>query len=172
MNYKKLGLTDMSVSTLGFGSSCFNNFFKDSNFDFSAESLENVRQIINKAFELGINYFDTAPWYNNAQKLLAVGLKGHERSSYYLATKVGRYNSDKEPQHWFDFSYARTVASVEESLKIFDCDYIDLIQVHDFEFATDLDIIVNETLPALDDLKKQGKLKYIGINSYSIEKLK
>jgi aryl-alcohol dehydrogenase-like predicted oxidoreductase len=57
-------------------------------------------------------------------------------------------------------------------LKIFDCDYIDLIQVHDFEFAADLDIIVNETLPALDDLKKQGKLKYIGINSYSIEKLK
>ena len=172
MKYKNLGTTGMKVSTLGFGSSCFNNFFLDSNFDYSPDSLANVKSIINKAFELGINYFDTAPWYNNAQHLLAIGLNDHERSSYYLATKIGRYNSDKKPAEWFDFSYERTVRSVEESLKIFNCDYIDLIQVHDFEFASSLDIILNETLPALNDLRNKGKVRNIGINSYDLSLLK
>lgn len=172
MKYRKLGSTDMNVSMLGFGSSCFNNFFLDANFNYSDESLQNVRDIINKAVGLGINYFDTAPWYNNAQYLLAIGLKDHPRASYYLATKVGRYNSDKKPQEWFDFSYERTIKSVEESLKIFNTDYLDLVQVHDFEFASSLDVIANETLPALDELRKQGKVRYIGVNSYSIQKLK
>lgn len=107
----------------------FNNFFKDSSFSDTEESFEKIRNIINTAFRLGINYFDVAPWYDNAQRRLAVGLKGHERSKYYLATKVGRYNSDKNPTEWFDFSYKRTIESVEESLKIFETDYIDLIQV-------------------------------------------
>ena len=71
-----------------------------------------------------------APWYGNAQNLLAIGLQDHKRSSYYLANKVGRYNVDKSPSEWFDFSYKRTISSVEESLKIFNCDYFDLIQVN------------------------------------------
>lgn len=172
MKYKKLGNTEMNVSILGFGSSCFNNFFSDTNFDNSPNCHKNIKDIINKAFELGINYFDCAPWYNNAQYLLSIGLENHSRSSYYLATKVGRYNSDKKQKDWFDFSFERTIRSVEESLSIFKCGYIDLIQVHDFEFASDLNIIINETLPALDSLRKKGLVKYIGINSYCIDKLK
>lgn len=78
---------------------------------------------------MGINYFDVAPWYGNAQYLLSKGLENHERFSYYLATKVGRYNSDKDPSEWFDYSYKRTIESVEESLKIFNTDYLDLVQV-------------------------------------------
>ena len=85
---------------------------------------------------------------------------------------MGRYNSDKKQKDWFDFSFERTILSVEESLRIFKCDYIDLIQVHDFEFASDLNIIINQTLPALDSLRKKGLVKYIGINSYCIDKLK
>ena len=145
MKYKRLGQTDINASILAFGkidynklfhfkiifkgASVFNNFFKDSNFNYSPESLQNLKNIINKAFELGINYFDVAPWYGNAQNLLAIGLKDHDRSSYYLATKVGRYNVDKPPSEWFDFSYQRTIKSVEESLKLFDTNFIDLIQV-------------------------------------------
>jgi aryl-alcohol dehydrogenase-like predicted oxidoreductase len=79
--------------------------------------------------DLGINYFDVAPWYGNAQHRLAIGLEDVPRSSYYLATKIGRYNSDKEPTEWFDFSYQRTIDSVEESLSLFKTDYVDLIQV-------------------------------------------
>lgn len=116
------------------GASVFNNFFNDASFTNTEESLENVRRIIRTAIENGINYFDVAPWYGNAQNLLAVGLKEHDRSKYYLATKVGRYNSDKKASEWFDFSYKRTIESVENSLRIFETDYIDLIQVFLFKF--------------------------------------
>ena len=172
LKYNQLGSTNMYVSNLSFGASVFNNFFKDATFDNSPESLNRVKSIIRTAISVGINYFDVAPWYGNAQYLLAVGLEEIPRSSYYLATKIGRYNSDKGPKDWFDFSYERTIESVENSLKLFNTDHIDLIQVHDFEFAPSLDQIVNETLPALAFLQKQGKVKYIGINSYSIQKLK
>ena len=67
--------------------------------------------------------------YGKAENLLSQALKDHPRSCYYLATKVGRYNSDKPCNEWFDFSYKRTIESVENSLKLFECDYIDLIQV-------------------------------------------
>ncbi|RNA06535.1 L-galactose dehydrogenase-like [Brachionus plicatilis] len=172
MKYKRVGQTDINASILAFGASVFNNFFKDSNFNYSSESLQNIKNIISKAFELGINYFDVAPWYGNAQELLAIGLKDHDRSSYYLSTKVGRYNVEKPVSEWFDFSYQKTISSVEQSLKIFDTNYIDLIQIHDFEFADDIQQIVTETLPALDQLRIQGKVRYIGINSYLMEKLK
>ncbi|CAF0745779.1 unnamed protein product [Brachionus calyciflorus] len=172
MKYKRLGKTDINAPVLSFGASVFNNFFKDANFNYTPESLQNVKDIISKAFSLGINYFDVAPWYGNAQQLLAIGLKDHQRSSYYLTTKVGRYNVEKDPTEWFDFSYQRTISSVNESLAIFNTSYIDLIQIHDFEFAEDISQIVNETLPALNELRNQGKVRYIGINSYSLEKLK
>lgn len=108
----------------------FNNFFKDSKFDLGPESVVKVKGIINTALELGINYFDVAPWYGNAQLLLARALCNQPRSKYYLATKVGRYNSEKNPQEWFDFSANRTRKSVEESLQLFQTDYIDIIQVY------------------------------------------
>jgi aryl-alcohol dehydrogenase-like predicted oxidoreductase len=78
---------------------------------------------------LGINYFDTSPWYDFSSILLANALKDKDRKSYYLATKVGRYY-DEDATKWFDFSYQRTVQSVEDSLKLFNTDYIDLIQVN------------------------------------------
>ena len=150
----------------------FNNFFKDSYFESNAENILKIKLIIKTAIDLGVNYFDVAPWYGDAQFRLAIGLEEIPRNSYYLATKVGRYNCDKPATEWFDFSYQKTIESVDRSLEIFKTSYIDLIQVHDFEFANDLSQIVNETLPALAQLQKQGKVRYIGINSYSIEKLK
>lgn len=92
--------------------------------------MVNVKRIIQTVLDMGINYFDVAPWYGNAQYLLAEGLRDHSRSQFYLATKVGRYNSEKKPTEWFDFSAKRTRESVEESLRLFDTDYIDLIQVY------------------------------------------
>lgn len=107
----------------------FSTFFRDSQFPFNEQSFARVKEIIRTALELGINYFDVAPWYGIAQDFLAIGLESVPRDKYYLATKIGRYNSDKSEQHWFDYSYKRTIESVEESLKLFKCDYIDLIQV-------------------------------------------
>jgi len=67
--------------------------------------------------------------YGVSEILLSDALKDYPRSSYYLATKVGRYSSDKPCNEWFDFSYKRTIESVENSLQLFGTDYIDLMQV-------------------------------------------
>lgn len=69
----------------------------------------------------------------------------------------------------FDFSAERTLQSVDESLQRLGLEYIDIIQVHDMEFAPSLDIVINETLPALQKLKDSGKVKFIGITGYPLE---
>ena len=61
----------------------------------------------------------------------------------------------------FDFSYNRVIQTVQTSLERFGVEYIDLVQVHDLEFALDLNQIVNETLPALHEMVKQGKVRWV-----------
>ena len=77
-----------------------------------------------------------------------------------LATKCGRYGFAD-----FDFSAKRVIASMDESLRRLQTDYIDLFQVHDVEFG-DVQQIIDETLPALRQLQQQGKARYIGITGY------
>uniref|UniRef100_H2ZLA0 NADP-dependent oxidoreductase domain-containing protein n=1 Tax=Ciona savignyi TaxID=51511 RepID=H2ZLA0_CIOSA len=89
------------------------------------------------------------------------------RQAYYLNTKVGRY--EKEYSKMFDFSAERVIRSVDESLQRLGAEYIDVIQIHDMEFAPSLDIIINETLPALQKVKEAGKVKHIGITGYPLE---
>jgi hypothetical protein len=99
-----------------------------------------------------VNLLDTAPWYGygESERILGRCLRaaGVPRGAYYLSTKVGRYLPDLLEQ--FDFTYARTLRSVDESLARLQVDYIDTVQVHDPEFAPSLDIILSETLPALE----------------------
>lgn len=130
MKYKKLGSTDIIASEIGFGAAVFNNFFLDSCFKLDEVSKEKARVIVKKAIDFGINFFDTAPWYGNSEHLLGVGLQGHPRSSFYLATKIGRYNPGTPETEWFDFSYQRTIESVENSLRLLNTDYLDLVQVN------------------------------------------
>ncbi len=130
MEYKLLGSTDMQVSKIGFAASIFANFFADADFKANEqESHERIKRLVNRAFEHGINYFDTSPWYGQSEWLLGKALEGRPRDTYYVATKTGRFNSDKSATEWFDFSYDRTIQSVESSLKLLNCGYIDLIQV-------------------------------------------
>ena len=112
-------------------------------------------------------------------------LPDYDRESFVIATKVGRYN--KKAKDMFDFSYAKTISSgtlanivemklkslylVNKSLNLLGLDYVDIIQVHDCEFAPSLDVILNETLPALEKVKKSGKAKMIGVTGYPIEPL-
>ncbi|CBY42838.1 unnamed protein product [Oikopleura dioica] len=88
------------------------------------------------------------------------------RDKFVIATKVARYDTD--PKKMFDFTNDRTLASVDESLKLLGLDYVDIIQVHDCEFAPNIDIILNETLPALEKVKKAGKAKFIGVTGYPL----
>lgn len=91
------------------------------------------------------------------------------RKAYYLATKVGRY--ERDPKLMFDFSARKTRESVEKSLKKLGVDYVDVIQIHDLEFSPSLNIIINETLPTLQEIVKEGKAKFIGITGYPVSTL-
>ncbi len=122
------------------------------------------------AIDQGINYFDVSPYYGRtlAETRLGQALKGR-RPAVILATKAGRY--DVDPGTGFDFSAQRIFASVEESLKRLQTDYIDVYQVHDIEFGSKQQII-EETLPAMFKLKEQGKARFIGITGYPLHLLK
>ena len=160
MNYRKLGHTGLDVSILGFGGSSLGGAFRE------IDESEGIRTV-HIALDHGINLIDTAPFYGltKAETVLGKALKGIQRERYLLATKVGRYGY-KLPE--FDFSAARVTRSVEESLKRLGVDYVDFIQVHDMEFG-DLDVIVNETIPALRKVQSAGKARYIGITGLPVK---
>jgi len=165
LKYSQLGKTDMMVSTISFGASAFGNVYRNTN-------EEENRKVLLHALKSGINMIDTAPWYGNGKSETTLGsiLQDVPRSSYYINTKVCRY----EPTFgkMFDFSAERTLRSIDESLIRLKTDHIDVIQVHDMEFAENLDIIINETLPALKKAKDAGKVRFIGITGYPLENFK
>jgi len=113
------------------------------------------------AVDSGINFFDSFSLLRNYRFRTRLGeaLAGR-RERVVLATKCGRYGSDQ-----FDFSAKRVTAASDESLRRLQTDSIDLFQVHDVEFG-DVEQIIHETLPALRQLQKQGKARYIGITGY------
>lgn len=152
MEYRILGKTGLKVSALSFGGSSLGGVFH------SIDEAEGIRTV-RTAIDLGINFIDCSPFYGltKAETVLGKALREIPREKYYLATKVGRYG-----QAEFDFSARRVTASVDESLRRLNVSYVDLIQCHDIEFGS-LDQIINETLPALRELRAQGKVRFIGI---------
>lgn len=165
MVYRPFGNTGLHTSVLGFGGAQL------ALCDDNVKEQEGIETVI-AALKSGINYIDTAPYYGQgkAENVLGKALKFVPRNSYYLATKVGRYGHDISDM--FDFSAERTFKSVEESLCKLGVDYFDVLQVHDIEFAPNIDVIINETLPAMQKIKDMGKAKFIGITGYPLNKLK
>ena len=159
MQYRQLGQTDLFTSYLGFGASSLGSVFR------ATDDAEACR-VVQVALKRGINYIDTAPWYGHgkSEEVLGKALRDIPREVFYIATKVGRYNPN--PAEMFDFSYNRTMASVGGSLERLGLSYVDLIQAHDVEFAPSVDVVINETLPALQKIKESGKARFIGESSY------
>ena len=159
MQYRKLGQTNLEVSLLGFGTSPFGNVY--GNVDPSEG-----KRAVDFALDNGINFFDSSPYYGLtlAEERLGEMLAGR-RDKAILATKCGRYGDDV-----FDFSAKRITASIDESLKRLQTDYLDLFQAHDVEFG-DIQQVINETIPAMRRLQEQGKARYIGITGYSLKML-
>ena len=120
MEYRKLGQTDLHLSLVGFGGAALGGVFGD--FDPN----EGTRAV-HLAVDRGINFFDTSPYYGItiAETRLGAALVGR-RDRVILATKCGRYGMAE-----FDFSAKRVLASMDESLRRLQTDYIDLFQVHD-----------------------------------------
>lgn len=150
MEYKKLGKSDLEISSIGFG--CMS--LKDN-------QAENEK-ILHQALEYGINYFDTADLYNKGMNEISVGkaFKG-KRQQAVIATKVG--NQWREDGSGWDWNPHKEyiLASIEGSLKRLQTDYIDLYQLH----GGTIDDPIDETIEAFELLQKQGKIRYYGISS-------
>lgn len=164
MKYTEIGKTGMKVSNLSFGASSLGGVFHSIKED---EAINAVHTSINN----GINFIDVSPYYGHlkAEIVLGKALKDVDRNKYYLSTKVGRYG-EKEKNIW-DYSAQRSVESVYESMERLHTNYIDLINVHDIEFA-DLDQVCKETLPALVDLRNKGIVKHVGITNLTLRHFK
>ena len=164
MDYKEIGKTGMKVSSLSFGASSLGGVFHD------IREAEGIKAVFT-AVENGLNFIDVSPYYGHykAETVLGKALKDMNRSDYYLSTKVGRYG--KDGVNLWDYSGKKATESVYESMERLHVDYIDLINVHDIEFS-DMNQVINETLPALVELREKGIVKHVGITDLQLENLK
>jgi L-galactose dehydrogenase len=166
MPYRALGGDGRLVSLLSFGASSLSGSFRADCTE--AESCA----VVVAAVKSGINVIDTAAWYGHgeSERILGRALQAVPREAYYIHTKCCRYLPAVLEQ--FDFTYDRTVRSVEESLERLQLDYIDTVQVHDPEFAPSPDVVLTEVLPALAALQAAGKIRRIGITGYPLDILR
>ena len=157
MSYRRLGASGLVVSVVGIG--C-NNFGRKLDVD-------GTREVVDAAFDAGITLFDTADIYGTphgaSEQCLGAALKGR-RDEVVLATKFGM---DMEGLNGNDFgsrgSRRYIVRAVEASLRRLETDHIDLYQMHEPDPRTPID----ETLAALDDLVRSGKVRYLGNSNFA-----
>ncbi|CZR51092.1 related to Pseudomonas L-fucose dehydrogenase [Phialocephala subalpina] len=129
-----------------------------------------VRAIVLKALDSGIRTFDTSPYYGPSEILLADAFSQsavtskYSRQDYILMTKAGRISSSK-----FDYSPKWIHHSVNRSMERFGTSYFDVIFCHDVEYVTDEAAVT--AVGVLMDLVKEGKIRYIGVSGYCLEKL-
>ena len=159
----------MKISNLSFGASSLGSVFRDTNEKESFEAVE-------AAIDGGINFIDVSPYYGHykAETVLGKALRNIPRDKYFLSTKVGRYG--KDGVNTWDYSARRVTDSVYESMERLGIDFIDLINVHDIEFQAalpgGLQKVVDETLPALFELRDKGVVGHVGITDLQLENLK
>ncbi|HZK78872.1 MAG TPA: aldo/keto reductase family protein [Gemmatimonadaceae bacterium] len=156
MKYRQLGSSDLHVSEISLGSWLTYGVGVD---DSSA------RACVDRAFEVGINFIDTANVYGRgtAESVLGSALKGRDRSSYVLATKLFFPMSDTDR----GLSAAQVAKQIDASLKRLNTDFVDLYQCHRYDKHTPLE----ETMHALTEVVRQGKARYIGFSEWTAEEI-
>ena len=155
MQTRQLGTTDLQLPLVSFGASSLGQ-------EFRPIQLEEAMRSVHVALEHGMKLIDTSPFYGRgmSEVLLGLALRDVPRESYLLCTKLGRYDLDH-----FDFSARRVKESVDVSLHRLGTEHLDIALCHDIEFVP-MQQIVDETLPALKEVQKQGKVRYIGFSGY------
>lgn len=159
MRYRFLGNSGLQVSEICFGVMTFNS--KKGWTHLGVQEQKDANRLTSLAIEKGINFFDTADVYSNgiSESMLGKAL-GKKRKDIVIATKgEGRMgNGPNDEGH----SRQHLVKACEDSLKRLNTDYIDLYQVHSFDFMTPLE----EMMMALDQLVRDGKVRYIGVSNF------
>ncbi len=149
MEYSKLGKSDLLVSKIGFGCMSLRG------------NSDDHKTLLNKALQLGINYFDTADLYEDGENESKIGtLLKPNRKDIVLATKVGNQKQADGSTTW-NASKAYILQAADKSLKRLQTDYIDLYQLHGGMIEDNID----ETIEAFEFLQQQGKIRYYGISS-------
>ncbi|HRH45258.1 MAG TPA: aldo/keto reductase [Pyrinomonadaceae bacterium] len=163
MKFKKLGNSDLEISAIGLGCMGMSEFYGETNEKESLETLE-------KALDLGLNFYDTADMYGpfTNEELLGKFIQG-KREKVVIATKFG---IERDPNDWTKRGingkpeYVRR--AVEGSLKRLGIDEIDLYYQHRVDPSTPIE----ETVGAMAQLVKEGKVKYLGLSEASAETLR
>src|SRR5215212_4309622 len=172
MEYRRLGNTGLRVSELCMGTMTFGSNF----FGIGALGQEAARELVARALESGINFFDTANVYSygESEEILGRAVKSlnASRESLVIATKVRGAMSEgaiagTQDVNNVGLSRKHIMESCEASLRRLGTDYIDLYQVHGWDALTP----VEETLRALDDLVRQGKVRYLGCSNWTARHL-
>ena len=154
MEHRPLGRTGVSVSKLCLGAMMFG--------DWGNKDHDESIRIIHRALDAGINFVDTADVYSRGESEEIVGkaLAGGRRDDVVLATKLHMPMGEDANQR--GNSRRWIIREVEDSLRRLDTDWIDLYQIHRY----DPDVDIEETLGALSDLVRQGKVRYLGSSTF------
>jgi aryl-alcohol dehydrogenase-like predicted oxidoreductase len=154
MQYRSLGRTGVQVSTLCLGAMTFGR---------KTDQSEATR-MVDRFLEAGGNFVDTANVYSRgvSEELTGTALSGGKRQRVVLATKVHGKMDDADPNAWGNHR-RNIIQSCEDSLRRLKTEYIDLYQIHRPQSSVPID----ETLRALDDLIRAGKVRYIGTSTYA-----
>jgi aryl-alcohol dehydrogenase-like predicted oxidoreductase len=154
MEYRSFGRTGVQVSALCLG--CMN-------FGWGTDEETSIRTI-HKALDAGINFLDTANVYGRgaSEEITGKALAGGRRNRVFLATKVHSPMSDDDPNAWGNHR-RHIVEQCEQSLRRLQTDWIDLYQIH----RPQPQIPIDETLRALDDLVRAGKVRYVGTSTFA-----
>jgi len=149
---RRLGKTNVMVTPVGIGGAALSHGYTTPSTD------EDAVAAINRAAELGIAYMDTSPGYGESERRIGLAFRndGKLRHRFFLATKTG---TGVRPRN---YTAEWTYRSVENSLKLFNTDWIDLLQIHDPE-NLEAALAPDGALDALRDLKEQGVIRAIGL---------
>lgn len=161
METRRLGNTDLDLTTLSFGASSLGA-------EFRQIDLKEAFRSVHVAIDRGMNFIDTSPYYGRGMSEVLLGqvLPEIPREKYILGTKLGRY----APNH-FDFSAKRVEESVDVSLERMRQDHLDILLCHDLEYV-EMSQIVNETIPAIRKQIEKGKVRYVGVSGYPMKMFK
>lgn len=156
MNYRQLGSSDLRVSEISLGSWL--------TYGLGVEA-DKARACLDAAFDVGINFIDTANVYGRgaAESFLGEALSGRPRDSYVLATKLYFPMSETDR----GLSRAQIEKQLDASLKRLRTDYVDLYQCHRYDEETPLE----ETMEALSDAVRRGKTRYIGFSEWTADQI-
>ncbi len=157
MQYRQLGDSDLKVSEISLGSWLTYS---------GGVEREAAKACVDKAFEVGINFIDTANVYGKgaSEEFLGEVLKGRPRDSYVLATKLYFPMTEEDS----GLSRLQIHKQINDSLKRLQTDYIDLYQCHRYDENTPL----KETMIALSELVQEGRVRYIGFSEWSAAQIK